>query len=66
MIIDTTAVEKFIKTTDQSMYQIAKETGISRTMLNRYRNGQVEFKGIKLENIEALQKYINDKKAENN
>lgn len=59
MIINTEQIKDLILHSDQSIYSIAKETGISRGALNYYRIGKADINNMTIETAKKIQEYIN-------
>ena len=61
MIIKIKEIEKLLFESDQSIYSIAKDIGVSRGTLNIYRTGQSDINNMSIKIAKKLQQYINDK-----
>lgn len=58
MIINIEEIKKLIEDQDITAYSISKETGITRQVIQNYRNGEADIMNMSLKNAGALQRYI--------
>lgn len=58
MIINTEEIKKLIKK-DKNSAALARNTGASRQLIDKYKKGQSEIEGMTLKTAVQLQKYIN-------
>lgn len=59
MIIDTQQIYDFVTGTDETMYSVAQKTGLTRSILTKYKNEPETLKKAKMETLIKLQNYIN-------
>ena len=57
--IDLSKIEKLLSS-DISAYAIAKETGLTRAVVNRYRTGDTALENMTIKTALKLQKFYDD------
>lgn len=60
MIINTSRVEMVLMNRAIPAYALESETGVSRSVITRLRNGERQIENLRLETLMKVQKWIND------